>query len=44
MNFGMKATVLLALVLTVGLWIGAGYYFMHRIRETETRTAAVQTR
>jgi signal transduction histidine kinase len=40
----MKATLLLALVITVGLWIGAGYYFMHRINETETRTAAVQAR
>ena len=40
----MKATLLLALVITVGLWIGAGYYFMHRIGETETRTAAVQAR
>ena len=40
----MKATLLLALVITVGLWIGAGYYFMHRIGETEMRTAAVQAR
>jgi signal transduction histidine kinase len=40
----MKATLLLALVITVGLWIGAGYHFMHRIGETETQTAAVQAR
>lgn len=40
----MKATLLVALVITVGLWIGAGYYFTSRISEIETRTTEIQSR